>query len=296
MKPARRVALVFAICAIVAITAVYFVLRQGEPQEATPQEMTYTVYLPLVASDYPNKLGVALTSGRCAGIVEALGAQYARGWHVATNKDCPRYIVQMPCVCCAWLADDVLAGRRQIEAAPGAVVLSANEPEIAEQANISPAAWAVYQHLLLDRFPEYKWASPAITIHPPWLVDFVDEYAAMYPGAPFPFDVLDWHCYYNTAAECIAHSEGMLALMDGWNAEGAGIEFAIISEIGIADPDELGAFLAWVGNETRIQRAVVFSTELYADGPWGNFAYFNLIEYGSEPVVLTERGRVVRDW
>lgn len=102
------------------------------------------------------------------------------------------------------------------------VLLTFNEPDAADQANIPPAAGAVAFRQVENCYPDHLLVAPSILHDLGWLEKMRRIYIELY-GAPPRFDFLSIHCYPvggPVVATCFARLDRAKALLDLWHVEG----------------------------------------------------------------------------
>lgn len=281
MENRKRTALIIiaSVSVLITLILIYFGYRRFYVQEVTYPTVSH-VYLPIVMNDYeppnPHK-GVCIDSvsgvQRCEPIY-AVGATSSRTWYPVAF--CCEDVIAYPCISTMTQAQDVLSGTLDIVGCGTDKVLMFNEPHL-QGISYEDAADTI--HAIKQANPDKVLVSPAVSHYPAakvWLINMTNYYTITYPG--MPFEVLDWHCYAGTAAECITHAEGMIALGESW-----GIDTFYMSEVGLLSLAEFSTFLDYL-ETSEIDKWFAFVTE---SDTWSQYA---LVVPGSDPTVLTTRG------
>jgi hypothetical protein len=203
----------------------------------------------------------------------------------------------LPCIWGEIAASVVIAG------GPGTVsdasiVLGFNEPDMPDQSHLTPAQAVPLWHGVRQVLQWRTLASPAPCQDVGWLPEFLDEYEAEYPDDPIPFDVLDFHLYWDDVGLCQYAAQQYIDM-----AAFYGVSRVIVSEFafghlhgpaqGISDAAE---FIAWVNAQDAIERYYWFATRLVGDEPWlpDGWQPTGLMEPAA-CTTLTRYGEVYRD-
>lgn len=275
-SPVWQVVIAGALIALLVIIVFTFTRRE---EIEGPRTIHY-VYMPLVMDDYSGNKAVCRCSG-CAS-VHALGASRVRAWSPAPSQ-CPGVITH-PAVSTVAQAQQILSSTLSIEPDGTDLVFGFNEPYLN---GIEPALAAQLYHDIKAMHPDLVIACPGIShysVAREWLIEFTNIYRELY--GEFPCGVVDWHCYWNTAEQCIEQAETMIALTEGWNAQGANITMLTISELGIIPDDEFEEFISWLDG-SEIDLWFPFCSEIK------NWPQFTMVVPGS--TALTSRGQTFKD-
>jgi len=142
-----------------------------------------------------------------------------------------------------------------------------NEPDLAWQANLTPAQAAVlWREIETALPPDIKLISPQVSMHnPDWLWDFVEAYEGIYGCKP-RMDVIGYNIYFRTAAQAQAY---LTARRSEALAHGYDVPIWIM---------ELGAE-CWLQDSGSAQLMVEFVPWLESTDWIGRYAWFaNRIE------------------
>lgn len=141
-----------------------------------------TIYIPLMAT-HRSKIGIA-PGGYQPGDLDRLQAAWTYRWNNQWYTD------TIP----AWV-DMLWSDRYLYMPIRSDVILGFNEPDRADQANMTPEQGAIAWRLILTLYPTRTLISPAPSqLHPEWLWQMVDEYQRLYYERP-RFDGIAVHYY-----------------------------------------------------------------------------------------------------
>jgi len=219
------------------------------------------LYLPVIKTDLNYGRGVGLTYGICND-VQIIRARWYINWGTVTGS-CATAI-HVPVV---WgtFSECPVTG-------PGPLTLGFNEPQRADQANLTPTEAAVLWHkLTIECASQRLWATPSAINDLYWLTDWYNAYITMYGIAPRA-DLVNVHCYsWSGADACIAY----LRQVQDW-ARARNIPGVIISEWAIL-PCSLGEtqaiveaekVQAWMETQPNIVGAAWFAARIYGNEEW----------------------------
>lgn len=228
----------------------------GLPQVPEPRTVAaHQMYVPYVVA-VPNKLGLAGGNGAQA---DALGARWVYQW----VPQCEAGDVE--CVPMIWGRNDMTA-----TVSSGSWLMGFNEPDMAKQANLTPAEAAVLWREIEDRWAGKRLLAPAPShLHPEWIEGFYAAYVTAYGRAP-RLDGLAFHCYRPTAAECIEIGTRFVGLAQAWGVEEVWCtEFAFVPAYSGGDADDEAAeFVTWLEQQPMITRYAPFVAHITCDWSW----------------------------
>jgi hypothetical protein len=251
---------------------------QAEPLQAPPPTPTpvikratsnsTNVYLPLImggsggTSQPIRKKGVGLTYQDCASAT-SVGAFWAFNW-TAVPPTCPN-IENVPMIWGASEVNTTLGGNSEW-------VLGFNEPDSANQSNLTPAQAAILWRQIEQKYPNRKLVSPAPSgANPEWLVSFRDAYIANYGTAP-RLDGLAVHCYAWYASQCITHTQKFMTWANAWNVPEIWITEFSFSPTAPSNPtralDEGKTFITWLQSQPQVTRYAWFASTMQGNEWW----------------------------
>lgn len=241
---------------VVLVALALLTLSQPTPQRVQRQTTTHYVFLPMVVRQSPPpKRGVGMPAEHEGCEQPSLvGAVWQYNW--GNPLDCPG----MDNVPMIWRGSIPAS----LNSSP--YLLLFNEPNNPDQANLTPQEAAVIAAQAAERFPEKKlivgntydgyWSGSQIRTGAQWLSEFL----ALYSNVAG----LGFHCYWQTASQCIAVGQGIVSLAQG--REVWCTEFAFWAQ----DWTEAGPFIDWMESEPMIKRYAWFATRIDGDEPWLN--------------------------
>jgi len=243
------------------------ILPVSRCQHLSRQQALYKYYFPIATYTANPKRGVGLTYPHCEDI-QAMGASWQYNWSFApvncTGEDVPMVwgVPQM----------ELLRRGRQI-GGDSSWLMGFNEPDLSDQARMTPEEAAAAWHWLEAQYPGKLLISPAPShLHPEWLPQFRAAYVVAY-GRPPRLDALAMHCYYPTAEECITLAQRFVGWADEWDVTG-GVwvtEFAFPACYcggQVAGLREAQEFIAWMDLEPAIARYAWFSSRQQGNEWW----------------------------
>jgi hypothetical protein len=224
----------------------------------------FLIFFPVVLSPGGPTIrkGVGLTYENCADAL-AVGATWQYRW-VPLVINCPG-LENVPMI---WGASDVaktVTGNSQW-------IMGFNEPDLATQANISPAKAATLWRTIEGKYPGRSLLAPAPSAaHPDWLVQFRNAYIGLYKTAP-RLDGLAVHCYRWTAEDCISLTQWYLARAKEWGISEVWVsEFAFLpcGNRSIAQAEaEMEQYIQWMKGNPKITRYAWFASRIRGDEWW----------------------------
>jgi hypothetical protein len=226
-------------------------------------QWTYFVPLALGGRDMP---GVGLTYRRCEDAA-AVGARWQYGW------------TPQPAAC-EGVEDVPMVWGRDAVGAPvtgdSLWLMGFNEPDRANQADLSPAEAAVLWRTVETAYPDRKLVAPAPShVDVAWLERFRAAYVLRWGQAP-RLDALAAHCYRATAAECMATVGWYITQAQAWGVGEVWVtEFAFLpcwygggpagEERALA---EAGAFVTWLRAQPKVTRWAWFASRIEGTEWW----------------------------
>lgn len=215
----------------------------------------HRVFVPLWCEP-GNPLGIA----GCVGSCQPLGCSWCYSW-----RPDPWVGVDHERVPMLWGRGDVgrtLGGN-------SAWLLGFNEPDLPNQAHLTPDEAAVLWRQVEATYPDRRLVSPAPShLHPEWLAQFRQAYQVRYGRAP-RLDALAFHCYWS-AAECIGIGERVVAWAAAWGVpEVWCTEFAFVPAWapGGDAAGEAQRWLAWLATQSSVTRYAPFVSHVEG-GEW----------------------------
>jgi len=235
-------------------------LRQ--PNNSHQLFLPFIIQPPGVPPPSAPKKGAGLTYQDCA-TATAVGAVWSYGW-ASTPPDCAD-IENVPMI---WGASDVnvnLGGNSEW-------ILGFNEPDSANQANLSPALAASLWRQIEQKHPSRKLVAPAPSgAAPNWLVDFRNAYIAAY-GAPPRLDALAVHCYAWYAWQCTAHTQQFITWANSWEAAEVWVTEFSFSPTAPSNPtrsiQEANTFITWMTGQAQVRRYAWFASQIQGNEWW----------------------------
>lgn len=220
----------------------------------------YTVYMPMVQSQFTPSKGVGLAHPPCQDAI-AIGAAWAYSW----SRVAPTCVEGVPMIWGATQAGLPVSGS-------SAYLLGFNEPDIATQANLTAQEAAALWPHIEDNYSDRLLVSPAPShLDVAWLQRFRNAYIAQHGHAP-RLDALAVHCYGGYIG-CRAKIEQVTQYAESWNIEG-GVwvtEFATppclfaSDEIALAQARQL---IQWMQAEPRVARYAWFANRIDGNEWW----------------------------
>ncbi len=226
------------------------------------------VFLPLViggssgTSQPIRKKGVGLTYQDCTSVT-LVGAFWAFNW-TAVPPTCPD-IENVPMIWGAGEVNVTLGGNSEW-------VLGFNEPDSANQSNLTPAQAAALWRQIEQKYPNRKLVSPAPSgANPEWLVSFRDAYLAAYGTAP-RLDGLAVHCYAWYASQCITHTQKFMTWANAWNVPEIWITEFSFSPTAPSNStralDEGRTFITWLQSQPQVTHYAWFASKMQGNEWW----------------------------
>lgn len=214
---------------------------------------SYRYFIPMWAKPL-NKLGLA----GCPATCQALGCAWCYSWGPEPGGTPDAETVPM-----LWGANDV--GKALGGNSPW--LLGFNEPDLSNQANLTPEQAAALWRQVETLYPGRKLVSPAPShFDVAWLGRFRDAYAVAYGVWP-RLDALAFHCYWS-ADECIAIGEQFVAWAAAWGVpEVWCTEFAFVPAWAADAEADARRFVAWAEAEPTVTRYAPFVSHI-AGGEW----------------------------
>jgi hypothetical protein len=150
-------------------------------------------------------------------------------------------------------------------------VMGFNEPDLREQANLSPERAAELWRKVEAWYPNRKLVAPVPSSgNRTWLPQFRQAYIAEYAHAP-RLDALAMHCYYQTASECIQLAQWFEDRLAEWHVPELWVtEFAVFpcSNLSLDQAaHELKTFIDWMETQSPITRYAYFANR-YTGAEW----------------------------
>ncbi|NTU66103.1 MAG: hypothetical protein HGB05_22535 [Chloroflexi bacterium] len=232
---------------------------------------THLTYLPLAAS-VANKRGVSLACGaedlaRTQREIAALGVAWV--WNWGTQPPTFPGVESVPGVWNASFIGQPLGGN-------SAWLLGFNEPEHADQSNMTPEAGARAWRDLEAAYPDRKLTSPQV-VHPGeyWLERWYAAYVVYYEQAP-KIDALAVHTYYgNDITDYKRQVTYYVDLAAQWGVEEVWVtEFAFAPALDGTvrnSVEQLTDYIAWLDQQPAVTRYSVWTnrvecTDIAPDG------------------------------
>ncbi len=239
------------------VLALLFLVACAAPT-VTPRQI-YTYYLPMGGAPKNFALkGVALV-GSCAD-AQVVGALWQYNWSPTPAQ-------------CLGMENVPMVGRN-VPAQVGGnsrMLLTINEPDLADQADMTPEeAVLVYAQIEVN-FPTKLLALPVQSqLHPDWLPRFYTAYVARYNRPP-RFDIIAVHCYFWTAAECIALLQRNEEWAIQWSASEIWLtEFGFgtcntrsLQDVGV----EITQLVEWIRHNAMVTRYAYFTLYDWTNNP-----------------------------
>ena len=227
---------------------------------------TLRLFLPLVL--YTATLpGIGLLHPNCEDIT-TIGGQWYYAWAVKPPVGCeaPGFV---PMIC---TRNNVGGMGIAISNAQSGWLMGFNEPDRADQGNITPEEAAVFWHSLEQAAPDVRLVSPAASQHDPgWLWRMVIAYQRMYHTSP-RFDAIAWHIYAPNAeyakSYILARRREMLSY--GYSVPVWITEYAGYCTTGQGVTDVMVNFTAWMEQQYWIERYAWFGSRIYPVERWGS--------------------------
>jgi len=235
------------------------------------------LYLPTIMADWisgreiSSKKGVSLACG--GGAAQAREVQQLRvSWIWNWGTDPPLFpgIESVPAVWDAARIGKPLGGN-------SAWVLGFNEPDVSNQARMTPEAAAVAWRQLEATYPDRKLTSPQVVEPGNWLERWHTAYIELY-GQPPRLDALAVHTYYgNTADAYITQVQHYIALAQAWDIPEVWVpEWALSHGLDRTLRDtlaEMTAYVTWLEAENMVTRYAAWTNRVECmDGAFG-FTY-----------------------
>ncbi len=229
------------------------------------------VLFPLVLGG-AHKLGMAGCPGSC----REFGCHWCYSWWPTPGTEAGRESVPM-----IW--DEQQIGRQL--GGNSAWVMGWNEPDIAGQANISPAEGARLWREMELTYADRKLVAPAPSHrYPGWLPAFRAAYRELWGGAP-RLDALAVHCYFQSARECIGLVEQFKAWASDWGVGEIWVtEFAFLPAYCDA-PAEVRAFVGYLEGERLVTRYAPYVSIQQCGDEWWD------CEAAGDPSLVQADGR-----
>lgn len=255
-------------------------------QEKERNDM-YQVYLPMSFNQAPIA-AKCLGAGFSEGAHVQLGTNWHRSWGLYVGYWDNR--IGVPCVWGALMINQAvyigIGGNTPY-------VLGFNEPDMADQANMTPEEAAPLWHTLTQARPERLFASPSTIESDTWLPDFRNCYISMF-GIPPRFDVIDIHCYADDPTADLARVDLACTYANTW-----GVNEVWISEFQYGHRQEEGAtdrlvtFFDELRSRPLVKKVFWFAVNIHP-APWypDDWLIPNLV---TDEWELTELGEVYRD-
>lgn len=243
----------------------------------SPVSATQRLYVPLALGAYTNKLGL----GGCPDSCAMFGCRWCYSWTPTPGVGRDHERVAM-----LWGAADV---GRAIDG-NSAWLMGFNEPDLANQANLTPVVAAIQWHTIERIYPTRRLVAPAPShIHPEWLPQFYAAYTDIY-GRPPRLDALAFHCYF-PASDCIRLGKQFVAWAQTWNVpEVWCTEFAFLPAWRAQAEQEARRFVDWLEAEPLVTRYAPFANHV-AGGEW----YWPYTAAGTNPSVFEADGMTLTE-
>lgn len=235
---------------LVAIAAGVTLSQRTETPKPFLPSQVYRVYLPMIQRQPqpPQKKGVGLPKEHQDCIqVNDLGAYWFYDWS-PTPLDCP------------WGESVPMVWGKSIPSfisGSSPYLLGFNEPDHADQSNLTPQEAAQLWQYIESYYPNKKLISPAPShLNPEWLREW---YALAQPKLAG----LALHCYLPTAQECIALTEKYIEWAKEWN-----VPEVWVTEFAFEDWAEAQVFIDWMKREPMVKRYAWFAGRVDGDESW----------------------------
>jgi len=231
---------------------------------ASPLAQTF---LPTLQADWvsiqsiSSKKGVSLACG--GGAARAREVQQLRVswvWNWGTDPPVFPGIESVPAVWDASYIGKPLGGNSKW-------LIGFNEPDIGNQANMTPEAAAMAWRKLEATYPDRKLASPQTIFGAAgWLTEFRETYMALY-GQPPKLDALAIHTYIgNSAADYIAQVRSYIDLAKAWGIPEVWVtEWALGHGMDRTQREtmaEMAEYVAWLEAEPMITRYAAWTNRV----------------------------------
>lgn len=241
-----------------------------------------TLYMPMLRRDTTvHSKRCAANTGNAAGAIAALGLRSLRSWSLT-----PQQYSNCEVLACVWgdVAANVIINGGAATVTSTSIVLGFNEPDMTDQSNLTPAQAVPLWRGVREVLDGSNLASPAPCMDVGWLPEFCDEYEAAYPlDPPVPFDVLDFHLYWDDVGLCQYVASQYIDMAEFYGVQAIVSEFAFGHMHGVAQGvQDMAEFIPWLDAQPRIQRYYWFGTSLTGQEPW--------LPDGWEPTGLVEPG------
>ena len=230
---------------------------------AAPSNQTYTVFLPFIRAVAPPaptyKKGASLATGfesECSG-AQLIGAYWLFNWTQNPPTSCPG-IESIPMIWDETYVNSTLGGNSNW-------ILGFNEPDAANQANLSITEAAQLWRQIEQKYPTRKLVAPAPSGDiPTWIESFYNEYKRLYITPP-RLDALAVHCYAWAASECISHTQKFITWANNWGVSEVWVtEFAFATErlwYTTTALEEESAYINWMQTQSKVTRFAWYATK-----------------------------------
>jgi hypothetical protein len=250
-----------------------------EMPRTAPQPFVSPLYLPVVLHSetavtqrpHSPKQGVTLACGSSNLAAEVARLRATWVWNWGTHPGLYPNVESIPAIWDASRIGKPLGGN-------SAWLLGFNEPDIGNQANMTPAAAAVAWRQIEAAYPDRKLASPQVIYGPSgWLTEFRNSYIALY-GRPPRLNALAIHTYVgNAAADYIAQVQSYIELAKQWDIGEVWVtEFALAPAMDRTLREtmtELEMYLAWLDAEPMVTRYAVWTNRVECMNQQFGFRY-----------------------
>lgn len=212
------------------------------------------VHVPMLLGSEPKKLGL----GGCVTSCEPLGCSWCYGWKPDPGSGQDHERVPM-------IRDAADMGRPV--SSNSNWLMGFNEPDLSEQANLTPISAAKLWREIERSHPERRLVAPAPShIHPDWLPQFRNAYRMLYGVWP-RLDALAFHCYF-PADSCIGLGEQFVTWALAWGVpEVWCTEFAFVPAYNPRAEEDARRFVAWLEAEPVVARYAPFASYIQG-GEW----------------------------
>jgi putative glycosyl hydrolase len=239
--------------------------QKTSPSNGSP---LYKVFLPMIASSgstsapLASKKGVPLTYEDCSTVTDVKGSwQY--GWS-PTPANCPG-IENVPMIEDSSAMNATIGGNSQW-------LMGFNEPDLADQANLTLAQAAKLWRKIEQEHPNLKLLAPAPSGgNGVWINNFRNTYIATY-GTPPRLDGLAVHCYAWYASDCINQTKQFESWASSW-----GIKEIWVTEFSFSPAapssqtqslQEAQTYINWLTNESLVTRYAWFASRVQGTEKW----------------------------
>jgi hypothetical protein len=226
-------------------------------------QQRHAYFLPLLLRGPQQKKGISLACGyedmaRMADEVETLRVAWVWNWGV----DPPLFpdVESVPSIWSGASIGTPLGGNSEW-------LLGFNEPDMRDQANMSPAQAAREWQRLEDTYPDRKLASPQVVAPVRWLEEWYDAYQAQNDGRLPQIDAIAIHTYYDNDLESYKRQvEYYIDLAKRW-----GVPEIWITEFTIAPAldrtlresiDDQRAYLKWLEAQPMVTRYAAWTNRV----------------------------------